>query len=541
MKDIWQESGMTIVIPPSGQQGEDLFTVAQLWTDLKLLSPSVWVRNLSAVKSDQRPPRQAATVLGNSRSGSSRAVEVDLFQQLSRQSLFTVRLIVVRNAVPGLEHDELQEQLVELVSKYIELSLPMLASGQEDSDAKTNLIKLNLLTTTTEHVSPHGNKLVGPQFHANFVASTEDRSAPLAGDAFVHFEEESLRFAGYTLMHVATLGALWSGLPQGIYELVKPEVWSGNKAYVARIFMSAILTDGLARRAASRVLQRAANPADGFTDLSAEIAIEGTYPIPESDTDAFIDYMADQTFTFDREILRYKPAIADRMPAKYEFSFWGQLKDFLAFSLDKLISIPGHAAIWVWRKIVRLVNLIFQGGSKGSAAIREPIEKLDRRDVVLQEMRQRISETKNRADETLQSPITPSRVRSTPDLWVSIRKLVFGMLDGSNLKNFGFQKSENGWPIFYKASTLFHDPAKKLKVVDPEDPEKFIELSWGNLMDASSASQAIFSKNRKLQEEIQHNLADLVDLQLKLKAAEAFLQTNGGGPNAKAATEVEAN
>lgn len=523
MKDIWHESGMTIVIPPSGAQGEKLFEVARFWAELKLLSPSVWVRDLDAAKSSTRPPRQKAQILGNLRAGDSKILEVDLFEQLSRQSLFNVRLVVVRNASEAIEHDAEQDALVELISKYLDLSLPMAESGKEDSGAKTNLVKLNLLTTTTEHVSGHARKLVGPQYHANFVASTEDRSTPLAGDAFVHFDKKDLRFAGYTMMHLATIGALWSGLPQGLYELVKPEVWSGDKAYVSRVFMSAILTDGLARRASSRVLKRAANPTDGFTDLSSEVPIDGTYPISDGDADAFLDYMAKLTFTFDNEILSYKPSIAEAMPAKFNFTFLKQINDFISFSGDKISKIPYYSVMWFWRKIIRLVNRIFQGGDKGASVIQEPFETLDRRDIILQNQRLKVFETKQKADETIESPITPSQVRSTPALWSNIRKLVFGMLDGSNLQNFGFTKSDNGWPIFYNVSSVFHDPAKRLTIPDPSDPTKTIEMSWSTLTEASEASSAIYQENVDLKKSIQESLKQLVALKKETdEAAQAI-------------------
>lgn len=526
MKDIWHESGMTIVIPPSGKQGEDLFQVAQYWAELKLLTPSVWVRDLAASKSSQRPPKQKAQILGNLRAGGKKILDIDLFEQLSRQSLFNVRLVVVRNATDANGHDDEQDALVDLISKYIDFSLPMTEAGKEDSGAKTNLVKLNLLTTTTEHVSDHARKLVGPQYHANFVASTEDRSTPLAGDAFVHFSEGDLRFAGYTMMHLATIGALWAGLPQGLYELVKPEVWSGDKAYVSRVFMSAILTDGLARRASSRVLQRAANPVNGFTDLTSEVPIDGTYPIADSNADEFLNYMANLTFTFDNEILSYKPSIAEQMPAKFKFTFLKQINDFISFSGDKIAKIPYFAIIWLWRKIIRLVNRIFQGGDKGASMIEEPQEKLDRRDIILQEQRLKVFETKQKADETLESPITPSQVRSTPALWSNIRKLVFGMLDGSNLQNFGFTKSDNGWPIFYKVSSVFHDPAKKLTIPDPSDPSKTLEMSWSTLTEASEASSTIFQSNVDLKKSIQDSLQELVALKKEADEATASLKTD---------------
>lgn len=518
---------MTIVVAPSGKQGEDLFTVAKLWAELKLLSPSVWILDSSSASKGERPPKQKALILGNVRSGSATTIEVDLFEQLARQSLFNVRLVVVRNSIPGSSHDEEQDQLARVISEYIDLSLPMTASGKENSDAKTNFLKLNLVTTTTENVSQSARKLVGPEYHANFIASTEDRSAPLAGDAFVRFNEDSKRFAGFTMMHLATIGALWAGLPQGLYELVKPKVWVGDKAYVSRVFMSAILTDGLARRAATRVLDRAANANQGFSDLTTEVPIEGTYPIPDSDADAFLEYMVDQTFTFDRDILRYQPAIDKDAPDKYEFKFLGQIRDFLAFSVDKILRIPLYAAIWIWRRVVRATNKVFQGGDKGASVIPESKEKLDARDVILENQWLQVSESKDKADQALVSPITLSKVRSTPELWSNLRKLIFGMLDGSNLQNFGFSRADNGWPIFYKVSSIFNDPGKRLEVPDPEDDSKTIAVSWRGLVEATNAQTQTFQKIQVISSEITTSLSEIVALNSKIEALKAQLESDG--------------
>ena len=97
---IWGESGLSVIVLPSGQQGDVLFDVAKSWTGLKLLSPSMWVRAEWLDESKGNPPRQTATVLGASRAGEPHQVEVDLFEQLARQNIGQMRLIVVRTAAP---------------------------------------------------------------------------------------------------------------------------------------------------------------------------------------------------------------------------------------------------------------------------------------------------------------------------------------------------------------------------------------------------------------------------------------------------------
>jgi hypothetical protein len=200
---------MTIVVLPSGTQGKKLFEVAKSWTELKLLAPSIWVMHEWLDSEAGNPPKQRAVVLGTKSSGALAQVDVDLFEQLARQQLLRVRLLAVRSLSKSSESDVDQDRLVDLLDKYVTLSLPLPISRDSTLDTYTAFQKLNLITNPTEFESLSGSKLVSQRYNANFLASAEDRSAPLAGDAFVRHDENSDRFASFTMMHIATLGALW--------------------------------------------------------------------------------------------------------------------------------------------------------------------------------------------------------------------------------------------------------------------------------------------------------------------------------------------
>lgn len=520
MKNLWQDSGMTIVLLPSGKQGDDLLEIASLWTDLRMLSNSIWIRPELLLDDAQRPPRQEALVLGASKSGETLKIKVDLFEQLARQSLLNVRLLVVRSALPNHDFDEAQNSLVDLVSQYMSLSMPLPVAGADANDLQTNLLKLNLITNPTEYVSDFGSNLLDQRFNANFVAAAEDRSAPLAGDAFVRYETGSLKFAGFTMLHVATLGALWSGLPQGAYELINPGVWAGDKVYVSRVFLSSILTDGLARRVSSRVLRRAANPSDGFTDLSSEIPIDGTFPIADSDIDAFISFMVEQTFGFDNQILTYVPTMRAALPEANIITILKQFREFVVFSVDKILRVPYFAWIQTLRLIVRLLNTIFQRGDKGASRIREPEEKLDQKDLALQQERQRVLETKGKADAALISPVSPSHLRSTPELWGNIRKLVFGMLDGSNLADFGIKRADNGWPVFHKVAKVFHDPSDTIEIRESYDTTNSLELNWTEVTHAEDRVKDFFQSSLATRISLDKKLAELLKFRAEIQALE---------------------
>jgi hypothetical protein len=180
---------------------------------MKLLSHALWIRPEFLEPDKPKPPRQRAVIIGADRDGKQTEVEVDLFEQLARQQLLTVRLLVVRSVSESFEFDVAQDELALLLDEYLTVALPLPISAGYDREGYTRFIRLNVITAPTEHESGDGKRLVSARFNANFLGAAEDRSAPLAGDAFLRHDPNSQRFAAFTMMHVATIGALWSGLP----------------------------------------------------------------------------------------------------------------------------------------------------------------------------------------------------------------------------------------------------------------------------------------------------------------------------------------
>lgn len=546
----WGDTGMTIVLLPEGQQGESLLSVARQWTEMKLLSQAVWVKPEFLESEETNPPRQRAMIIGADRDGEPVEVEVDLFEQLARQQLLTVRLLVVRSVSEHLEFDAAQDKLANLLDQYLTVALPLPISAGYDREKYTQFIRLNLITAPTEHQSGDAKKLVTGRFNANFVAAAEDRSAPLAGDAFIRHDPVSRRFAAFTMMHVATIGALWSGLPQGLYELLNPSGPGGSELFVSRVFISAILTDGLARRASTRVLKRIGDPAMGAIDFSSELPVEGTYQIPDADRDKFIESMVNLTFDFDGGKLSYRPSPEAERVAAIQKSLDQQASSFLTFAWDKLTSMPRHLIRGIHRSFATTMNQLLHGGDDtGYASIRVPEDYFDPRDRMILDKRQQIAQEKERADLALVSPVTPSDVRSSPELWENIRQLVFGMLDGSNLEKFGYPEGENGWPIFYRVSDLFADPAAKIQV-GADDEDEAISLAWSRSTEALEFIQQLSRDNIDLQQQMDGYLREVVDARSRVSQfderiaqLEAFLglgDEDADGQTANEPSEVTA-
>ncbi|MDP3208740.1 MAG: hypothetical protein Q8M65_06295, partial [Rhodoglobus sp.] len=368
---IWSQSGLSVVLLPAGERGLTLLELARDWTVLKLLRPSVWVRPEEVTAIPGEPPRVLAHILGSSTTNELEEIEVDLFEQLARQGLTGTRLLVVRPLAEGVEFDADQDRAVDVLAPYLKNSIPQVPTSAVTSTDQIPFLLINLLVGPTEHVTAWADQVVAARqpFNAHIVASPEDRSSPFSGDAFVRYDNAGGRFAGFAMMHIATIAGFWQGLPRGGYELIRETAWEGNRAYVSRVFASAILTDGLIQRACARVLERAASADPERSALTVEANVSDTFAITDDVNDPWINYLIDQAFSLRDGALAYRPAISDETPVKTEFTLWNQFLDFSRFSVDKLVRAPYYFGLALYRRIARTSNATLQGGDRGSAFV----------------------------------------------------------------------------------------------------------------------------------------------------------------------------
>jgi hypothetical protein len=519
---LWGEAGITIVVLPAGRQGDVLYGVAKEWTALRLLSPSIWVRPEDLVTGDG-PPRIDANVLASTRAGESKEKKLDLFKLLALQKLKVVRLLVVRPSVPGTGFDKAQDEFVEILAPYLDKAIPQIPPSTVNADDDISFVKINLITGPTEHVADEATEMMDTLFNVHFVPSAEDRTGPRTGDAFIRYSQESPKFAGFTLLHLATLGALWVGIPKGGYQLSGSAVWEGDSVYVSRVFVSAILTDGLVRRACARVLESIVDSRGSIEGLGVGLTIDGTFPIQDSDVDAWLEFMVGTTFSFDDGILSYQPVLASPTPPKLKLGFGGQLGDFFTFTFGKLVRVPYYAWLWALKKLASLFNKLFQRGGQGSAEVVSPEEGADPLDKQLLKKFDDVFEVKRLADQALVSPVGRSDLRSTPGLWESVRKLVFGFMDGSNLAQFGLSKSDNGWPVFYQVSSSFPDPADKIST-ELSDSGSKEEFGWGSTQDAQNYVGELSRRQSDAKDQMQSQLAIVVETQEAISKIEEKLR-----------------
>jgi hypothetical protein len=479
--DLWGDFGLTLVVLPDGELGDLFLDTARQWTGLSLISPALWVRPMDADVASV-PMRQKALVLEHDGVVGCDETEVDVFELLSsRERIAKLRVITV---TPLLSRDtETAEHLdkSQALRDYISKSMVLPSSGQSGAESYPTVEFLNLIVSPTEH-SETKKILNADGYLATFIASPEDRATPLSADGFIR-EDELLKFVRFAMMHVATVGGLWSGLSDGILDLVRKDSFRPSSIYVSRVFISGILTEGLAARAVARVLERVSNPDSGFVNPFTNMPIEGTAPITAEEREAYLTLLLNTVMAFEGNALRYSAPIELRNPDQIKTTMKGALKDFGSFAGAKLKSLPlsiGRTFVW-W--ITGIFNRLFFGGTKGHAVVEAKDPNLDSIDAQLVSAWEQVGELRAKADEVLKMPATFSGLRVTPQLWANIREAIFSLLDGSNQERFGFVRKDDAdpvYPIFYRAGDLLSDPAKRTFVSDPIQPAGKLELGWAD-------------------------------------------------------------
>lgn len=145
---MWEGGALTVALIPSGARGEALLGLAREWTEQGLLSSALWVRPEAVALGE--PPRVSAIVMA-SVEGVLMEREVDLFEILARESLKLVRLIKVRSALPDRDLDELQDEIGDVVSRWVGYSMPLLNPRLSGSPDRIELVRASLICAPTRH------------------------------------------------------------------------------------------------------------------------------------------------------------------------------------------------------------------------------------------------------------------------------------------------------------------------------------------------------------------------------------------------------
>lgn len=509
---FWLDGRATIVVLPSGDEGMALFALAENWSEVGLLGPALWVEPKRVSTPEGEPVVVEAVVLGNDRAGNHVQIVVDLFEQLAKENLSTIRLIQVRSVTPTAEFDEIQNDVARQVEDAVYSVIP---AGDTRNNRKTHLgfQVVNLIAAPSAHtVEQRLQDVLSHGGGTTLVASPEDRSSPWSTDAFVR---NGKKFVGFVLMHLATVGGLWKGLPVGTLELFEREGSAGESVYLSRVFVSSVLTDGLARRVAAQVLRDTIDP-----QVIETTAPSGAAYIEDGAKDEYIDSMVKYLMALDDAVLDYHkpPELED--PDKANVGIWAALVSFTRFAWTKSLRIPYWAYRFFRNKLALGVQKRLQG-EEGYAEVERELreEPLDMRDRVILNRQGLLAERERAARTANAAPVRLSEIRSTPYLWSSIREMIFGSLDGgADLSEKGFPRVDSTIrPIFRSPIDLFPSPDAVFELrQSPSFPQGMpTSIDWENFGDAFELGQGLEKWAKEADDEVNAVNADLGDFAME--------------------------
>ncbi|GAA1984329.1 hypothetical protein [Microbacterium pumilum] len=474
---FWPDAKASIVLLPSGTQGDAIVALAGEWTKMGLLGHALWVMPEQVDDAQVGPPRIRAVVLGVGHDLEVAAIEVDLFEALARESLSVVRLVKLRSAVPSRELDAVQDAITERVREYVRKSMPMLNPAATILDQPTELHHATLICAPTEFQLRQRVDWASGEYGVVVVASPEDRSSPWSGDAFVR---ENERFVGFTLTHVASVAGLWNGVSTGSFELFHREESGHQSVWISRVFVNAVLTESLGRRTAAKVLESAAKPESLLVDPSMNRPPDGTTFIPDKLVDGYVDDMARGAMSLDDSALSFREPKFDPDPGKVRIGIWRQLGRFFSFAGEKLVRMPYWSWRWVTSRTSRRLTRALHT-DEGAMIVGVQLDEIfDLRDRMLLTEAERIAEAEQAARAQAHASAGIAHVRTTPRLWARLRELVFGSLDGSaDLSDLGFAPVEGSTPIFGRVSDVLALPDDPWTPARDEVPDGFpARVDW---------------------------------------------------------------
>lgn len=463
MESLWEQGAISIVLLPDRSHAEEIFGVVKRWTREGLITPAIWVFPENVALSELTPPSVKGIVLGVDEENEVQEFETDLFDQLGRKEFRNVRLLSIHQLREGYEALKSQQLAGAALSDYINWSLPGKNSVSGIGQNVTNFYRINLMVAPAGMKSATFEEAFESSWDANVIASPEDRSSPWSGDRFLRDDN---KFPIFAAMHIVSVGALWSGVNTSPFELIERDTSQTGKNWISRVFVSAILTEGLSRRIASKML-------DKLSGASQETFIEEIYPsivntayIPDEEIDNQINTMLDFILKFSGGELSFLPYGGGEAPTQRRWFEWEQIKRFLVFSGKKLAQIPRWAWRWVRIKFGAKLQKSLQGEAGMALVGIDPTEELDLKDYSLFLQLESITSKEESAKKALVAPFISRITKTSPKLWQTIRELIFGMLDGSDLGEAreSFKNVDDRQLIFLKPSQLVQDPIKEIPV-----------------------------------------------------------------------------
>jgi hypothetical protein len=505
-----KRDSISVVLFPSDALYKEFAPLILEWTKEGLLGSFLAVTPSMVVQKVDEPLSIFVEKLGLNADEDFVPYSLDAFDELAQREYSVVRIVGFHMLRTGHKVDVKQGKLYEEVMDYLVKSLPMVSAGTVEGQEGTRVLRINLVVAPTKLHSGGFEPAFNGPWNMHVIASPEDRRTPWTADSLVRDDEKFTRFG---LMHLATTAGIWNGLKVSPFELVNFEDAKKGNFWLSRIFVNAILTDGLSRRVAAKVVDGISSSSTDIYDSKLGIAIPGTELISDDLVDQFIEGMVAQVFSIEGGVLGFSRPAPDAPPPQESWYEWTQIKSFLIFSWDKLKVIPWWMWVFIRRGIGRKMTATFQGNEGLAQVGINQNDPMDSRDRILANKLVDILSVQSAARNSLSAPLRGNSAKTTPKLWASIRRLVFGMLDGSDLNEFGVEPKEGRVPVFARTGQIIANPAETVSV--PEILHARLGASEIRLAEASGSgamarklSEGVTATRRRI-ETIENELAQM--------------------------------
>lgn len=416
-----------VILLPEGSQGEDILSLVEEWSKSWLLQPAYWLKPSNIQPGNGKPPEILATVVG--RNGMR---DIDLFQQISRYPVKTLRLISIRTVEESSDREERQKDLLRVLSKYVKESKPQNKRiGQQE--VGTNLIKINLIFSPSEADGGSYPILHDSHWNFNIVVSPEDRALPDGFDSFTSSANKKKQ-TGFILSNTATAAAIWTGQTTSVYEEEQKYTHSSvhfNKVLVQRTFVRAVVSEALAFRVAAHTLNNLLMPAND----SIESKDQTLKFFSVEETEKEITELVDKVMDLSTKALDYESPeelLLFREPKKTKISILERLSLFSRFVIGIFVNLP----IWIFTAISQgLSNIISRkiDSEDGEYEIdstldfpRTKLDKLTEADIV------NLQKNRDQAERSVEEWKRPLLRKAPPQLFSEFRNSILNRLDNTS-------------------------------------------------------------------------------------------------------------
>lgn len=407
------QGSLTVVLLPSGDRGKQSLDVARSWAAEGLLKRALWI----PAEKVQASPFGGAQAVGVLLDQGQEAA-LDALTVLSRSRLRTLTLVILQISEPQALVDETQLAATSLLVQALKGARP--EALVQEADDPVQVLMVNLLTGPTGLAGVPYEKVTSRAYNANLVASPEDRRAADQMDRFVRPEDNLVNWA---MAQCATVGGLWSGMPQGPWEIMRSRTEDSSLSQSEFIqplrgFARIVTSAPTARRALATAMSE-------LRFLTKNALIANHLP-PVNDWQPHLERVVAAFDIVDGGRIRYETPGSTPEPGKSQSGFFSAVGGFLQFSGREIAQLP----LFVFRREkarlgARTTSAL--SGEEGHMEVYVGGQAPDIDEFMVSFERQSIE-----AQYALGN-MTGGVPPAAPELWRTLRATAFGLLDGSDI------------------------------------------------------------------------------------------------------------